>query len=286
MNEKKFYWIKLKTDFFNQDTIDFLLQQENGCKYIVLYQMLCLKTANNNGELNTKIGEMIIPYNIEKIQRDTKYFDIDTVRVALELFKQLGLILIEENNILRISNFDDMVGSESKWAEQKRIYRKKQKENLLGQSKDIVRQEIEYRDRDKSIDKDIDIDIINNNNSGIPTVHQKSLFDVVEENFGRTLNPIEYEEISKWEDNELTRYAIKEAILNGARSVKYINTILASYKAKNILTVEEAIKDKERYKKGKEPTPEWLDKKIEKKEASEEEKKEIEAMLNEFKEED
>lgn len=285
MNEKKFYWIKLKTDFFNQDTIDFLLQQENGCKYIVLYQMLCLKTANNNGELNTKIGEMIIPYNIEKIQRDTKYFDIDTVRVALELFKQLGLILIEENNILRISNFDDMVGSESKWAEQKRIYRKKQKENLLGQSKDIVRQEIEYRDRDKSIDKDIDIDIINNNNSGIPTVHQKSLFDVVEENFGRTLNSIEYEEISSWEDNELTRYAIKEAILNGARSVKYINTILASYKAKNILTVEEAIKDKERYKKSKEPTPEWLDKKVEKKEASEEEKKEIEAMLSEFKEE-
>lgn len=283
MNEKKFYWIKLKTDFFNQDTIDFLLQQKNGCKYIVLYQMLCLKTANNNGELNTKIGEMIIPYNIGKIQRDTKYFDIDTVRVALELFKQLGLILIQENDILRISNFDDMVGSESKWAEKKRIYRKKQKENLLGQNEDIVLQEIEIRDRDKSIDKDIDY--INNNNSGTPTVHQKSLFDVVEENFGRTLNQIEYEEISKWEDNELTRYAIKEAILNNARGIKYINTILASYKAKNILTVEEAIKDKERYKKVKEPTPEWLDKKVEKKEASEEEKKEIEAMLNEFKEE-
>lgn len=283
MNEKKFYWIKLKTDFFNQDTIDFLLQQENGCKYIVLYQMLCLKTANNNGELNTKIGEMIIPYNIEKIQRDTKYFDIDTVRVALELFKQLGLILIQENDILRISNFDDMVGSESKWAEKKRIYRKKQKENLLGQNEDIVLQEIEIRDRDKSIDKDIDY--INNNNTGTPTVHQKSLFDVVEENFGRTLNPIEHEEISKWEDNELTRYVIKEAILNNARGIKYINTILASYKAKNILTVEEAIKDKERYKKVKEPTPEWLDKKVEKKEASEEEKKEIEAMLNEFKEE-
>lgn len=156
MIEKRFYWIKLKTDFFNQDTIDFLLQQENGCKYIVLYQMLCLKTANNNGELNTKIGEMIIPYNVEKIQRDTKYFDIDTVRVALELFKQLGLILIQENDILRISNFDDMVGSESKWAEKKRIYRKKQKENLLGRNEDIVRQEIEYRDRDKSIDKNID----------------------------------------------------------------------------------------------------------------------------------
>lgn len=128
---------------------------------------------------------------------------------------------------------------------------------------------------------------INNNNSGRPMVDQnkKNLFEVVEENFGRTLNSIEYEEISSWEDNELTRYAIKEAILNGARSVKYINTILASYKAKNILTVEEAIKDKERFKNGKEPTPEWIDKKVEKKEASEEARKEIEEMLNEFKEE-
>lgn len=42
---KKYYWIKLKTDFFNLAEIDFLLGQENGCQYIVLYQMLCLQTA-------------------------------------------------------------------------------------------------------------------------------------------------------------------------------------------------------------------------------------------------
>lgn len=124
MAEKRFYWIKLKTDFFNQDTIDFILQQENGCKYIVLYQMLCLKTANNNGELNTKIGEMIVPYDIEKIQRDTKYFDIDTIIVALELFKKLGLIYEEKDKTLKISSFDEMVGSESKSAQIKRNQRK------------------------------------------------------------------------------------------------------------------------------------------------------------------
>ena len=90
--QKRYYWIKLKTDFFNQETIDFLLSQENGCQYIVLYQMLCLNTANNNGEMATRIGEMIIPYDINKIVRDTKYFTFDTVAVALELFKKLGLI--------------------------------------------------------------------------------------------------------------------------------------------------------------------------------------------------
>ena len=34
---KKFYWIKLKTDFFNRAEIDFLLSQPNGFQYIVLY---------------------------------------------------------------------------------------------------------------------------------------------------------------------------------------------------------------------------------------------------------
>ena len=123
VDSKRYYWIKLKTDFFNQETIDFLMSQENGCQYIVLYQMLCLQTANNNGELSTKIGEIIIPFDTKKIVRDTKYFDIDTVTVAMELFAKLGLIYREENQILRISNFEDMVGSETEGAKRKRIQR-------------------------------------------------------------------------------------------------------------------------------------------------------------------
>ena len=79
MTNKKFYWIKLKTDFFNRADIDFLLSQQNGCQYVVLYQMLCLNTANNDGKLETRIGEVIVPFNAEKVVRDCKYFDIDTV---------------------------------------------------------------------------------------------------------------------------------------------------------------------------------------------------------------
>ena len=107
---KKFYWIKLKTDFFNQETIDFLLSQPNGCQYVVLYQMLCLKTANNGGTLATNVGERIVPYDVNKIVRDTKYFDFDTVTISLVLFKQLSLIYKSNKNKLKISNFDNMVG--------------------------------------------------------------------------------------------------------------------------------------------------------------------------------
>lgn len=175
MANKRFYWIKLKTDFFNQETIDFLMGQKNGCQYIVLYQMLCLMTANNEGKLCSNIGELIVPYDVDKIARDTKYFDFDTVTVALGLFKRIGLIYEEDAGVLKISNIDTMVGSESKWAEKKRLQREKKKKqlNITGsnreikclkgdivpkmskKSEDIVRQEI---DIEKDIELDIDID--------------------------------------------------------------------------------------------------------------------------------
>ena len=160
--DKRYYWIKLKTGFFNQETMDFLLSQKNGCEYIVLYQMLCLNTANSNGEMCSRIGEMIVPYDIEKIVRDTKYFDIDTVTVALSLFKKLGLIYEEENKILKITNFAGMVGSEAGNSNAQRQKRYRERQKMLNESVTISNgcnvtknnEEIEYRD------KSIDIDII------------------------------------------------------------------------------------------------------------------------------
>lgn len=134
MADKRYYWIKLKTDFFSLDEIDFLLSQKNGCEYVVLYQMLCLNTANNQGKLMTRVGEMIVPFDVEKIVRDTKYFDFDTVSVALELFKKLGLVYESKNDILEISNYEEMVGSEAANANAQRQKRYRQRQKQLAQS--------------------------------------------------------------------------------------------------------------------------------------------------------
>lgn len=154
-DNKKFYWIKLKTNFFSREDIDFLLSQKNGAEYVVLYQMLCLNTANNDGRLESKIGEILVPYNADKIVRDCKYFDIDTVNIAMALYKKLGLIYEEEDRVLKISHYDEMVGSETAWAEKKRLYRQNQK--LLG-NKDNIEDNVLQEYRDKSIEnRDIDI---------------------------------------------------------------------------------------------------------------------------------
>lgn len=128
-NSKVYYWIKLKTDFFESDAIDFLLSQEDGCKYVTLYIKLCTMTSNTDGVLASKVGDMMIPYTVDKIARDTKFFSADTVRAALELFQNLRLIVVSENNVMKIANYESMIGSETGWAQKKRLYRENKKKN-------------------------------------------------------------------------------------------------------------------------------------------------------------
>lgn len=172
---KKFYWIKLKTDFFTREDIDFLLSQKNGAEYVVIYQILCLTTANTNGELKNTIGEIIVPFNAEKVARDCKYFDIDTVNVAMALYKKLGLIYEQEDGTLRISNYDTLVGSECTSAKRVREYRSRQK---VLQCNNEVTQE----NRVKSIDnRDIDNKILDIKN--IENITNKISDSVLENEF-------------------------------------------------------------------------------------------------------
>lgn len=93
------------------------------------------------------------------------------------------------------------------------------------------------------------IDYINNNSS---IEKCDTIYDFLEQNFGRTLNSIEIEMIKEWNDNELTRYAIKQAVLNGKYNVKYINTILVNYKNNSITTVQQAQEEEKMFKSKKE----------------------------------
>ena len=162
---KKYYWMKLKESFMTSDTVDYFMSQPDGANYVVLYQMLCLKTINTEGRLERTIGEIIIPYDVEKIQRDCKWFSIDTVRIALDLYKAVGLIYVEENGTLVLANYGELVGSETDWKAQKKLQREKKKLQLSEhtESDDECGQDYgqeyghvhtENRDRDKRIEID------------------------------------------------------------------------------------------------------------------------------------
>ena len=159
--QKRFYWIKLKEEFFSDlEPIDWLISQKNGCEYVVLYLKLCLMTANKGGRLAMNIGEMIVPYDANKIARDTK-FDIDTVIVAMELFQKLGLVYEETDGVLKIPYVNEIVGSETPAAIKKRKQREKRKQLQGDKVGDNVLQEKEYREKildNRFIDKEADVE--------------------------------------------------------------------------------------------------------------------------------
>lgn len=160
---KKYYWIKLKKDFLTGERIDFLMSQKNGAQYVVLYLLLCMMCINTDGKLEQKFGEVIVPFDIDKIQRDCKYFNKDTVIVAMQLYQKLGLIYEGNDGSLIIANYDEMVGSTTDYAAQKasqraRINADKHVDRIADSCVDNVHTEIrdkrlEIRDketRDKS----------------------------------------------------------------------------------------------------------------------------------------
>lgn len=160
---KRYYWIKLRDSFMTSDTVDYLMSQPEGANYVVLYQMLCLKTINTGGRLARTIGEIVIPYDVEKIQRDCKWFSVDTIRVALNLYKRFGLIYEDVDGTLVLVEHDSMVGSETNWAVQKRSQRNELPAPPEGgqcppECPQDVRENVHPEIRDKEIrDKSLDI---------------------------------------------------------------------------------------------------------------------------------
>ena len=136
--EKAYYWIKVPINFFDDPAIDWISDQKNGNDYIVFYLRLCLKSANTGGVLIRNIGDMLIPYDVEKLAEIGRT-DIDTAAVALKLFEQVGLIEVLENKELYLTAVKDMVGSETAAAHRQRIHRDK-KAALVGQCPDNVTQ--------------------------------------------------------------------------------------------------------------------------------------------------
>lgn len=144
--ETKFYWLQLKEDFFEDDAIEWLEEQKpNGRDYAYFYLKLCLKSLKSNGILIREVGNILIPYDNKKLAELTK-MDFDTVCVAMELLKKIGLVQILENGEIYITQLENLIGSVSKGA------LKKQQQRQIGWTNG-GQMSTKDKDKDKTKDK-------------------------------------------------------------------------------------------------------------------------------------
>ena len=126
MAAKKFYWLKLKRDFFKRHDIRIIEAMPNGKDYILFYLKLLLESIDHEGELRFSDA---IPYNDQMLSVITNT-NIDIVRSAMKLFVELKLVEIKSDETIYMEEVSKMIGSETKWAEYKRKGVKANVENL------------------------------------------------------------------------------------------------------------------------------------------------------------
>lgn len=123
----KFYWLQLREEFFESDEIDWLEEQPNGPAQVLFYLKLCLKSLKTDGLLVRKVGQMLIPYDAEKLADFTRS-DVNTVQCAIVNLKMCGLVEVLEDGTLFMSHLTNLIGSQSVGAMKRQQQRARQKE--------------------------------------------------------------------------------------------------------------------------------------------------------------
>lgn len=116
---KRYYWLKLKENFFEEETIKLMEDMENGKDYVIFLLKLRLKAINTNGYLNFRD---IMPYN-EKMLATITNTNIDIVKGAIKVFQDIGLMTRMDDGTLYMCQVEELTGSETPQAQRTREYR-------------------------------------------------------------------------------------------------------------------------------------------------------------------
>jgi uncharacterized phage protein (TIGR02220 family)/predicted phage replisome organizer len=135
-DNEKYYYIKLKDSYFEQDNIKVLESMKNGHIYSLIIIKLYLKASKTDGQL---MMTQRIPYdpNNVSILANVIGHDVDHVKEAIRLGVQLDLIKIIDGKEIWMTEIQNMIGKSSTEADRIRLYRKKLDEKLLPESTDV-----------------------------------------------------------------------------------------------------------------------------------------------------
>lgn len=231
-DNKKYYYLKLRENFFDNDDVAILESMPDGILYSNILLKLYLRSLKNNGKL---MFNDRIPYNAQMLSTITRQ-PVAVVEKSVGIFKEMGLIEVLDNGAIYMLDIQNFIGSSNTEADRKREYRRKialekgQKflGHLSGHLSDEQAPEIE-----KEIDKNPVELIVEEYQSRIAPL-DGTQFEILKEFI--TLDGMEAKVVLK---------AIGLAADNGKRNFSYIKAILTNWKKDGALTIA-AVDERER----------------------------------------
>lgn len=118
-DNKHYYYIKLKADYFDSDEMIVLESMPDGHKYSNILLKFMLRSLRNEGKLmfNDKI-----PFNSIMLSQVTRH-SVGEIEKAVQIFESLNLIEILDNGAIYINDIQNFIGKSSTEADRKRNYR-------------------------------------------------------------------------------------------------------------------------------------------------------------------
>lgn len=123
MTTKKYFWLKLKEDFFDDKYIKALRKLPDGESIVIVYLKMQLKSLKTEGFIKY---DRILPSQEEELALILDE-DVNIVRYALAALTKMKLIENWDNDTLYMAAMQNLIGSESAVAERVRKHREKQK---------------------------------------------------------------------------------------------------------------------------------------------------------------
>lgn len=142
--EKRYYWLKLKEDFFTDKPIKKLRKIAGGDTYTIIYLKMLLKAISQGNRLYFEGIEETFAEELA-LELDE---DADNVKVTLSYLQNKGLLKVMSEEEFFLIQCDEMVGSETDAAKRKRLSRERKKAEMEEQKlEELPDNQIEDQDK-------------------------------------------------------------------------------------------------------------------------------------------
>ena len=262
-DNKKYYYMRLKENFFDSDEMIILENMDNrdGIIYSNILLKLYLRSLKYEGRL---MFNDRIPFNPQMLSTIVRH-PVGVVEKALKAFVDLGLVEVMDNGAIYMLDIQNFIGKTSTEADRIKAYRSKiNKEKALGTTK--VQKSVQMYDKstpeteielEKELKKESEVASSNSNLQNLANFYQ--------ENFGAMSSYIAEELKSSYEDYgfDLTLESMKRAVTS-QKTFRYSKGILKNWDKNGIKTLDDAMAESAAFERKKsrsnkivKSAPEW-----------------------------
>lgn len=254
---KRFFWLKLKENFFKQKEIKLLRKIAGGDTHTIIYLKILLLSLKNNGKV---YFEGVTDNFFEEIALEIDE-DIENVAICMKFLEQKGLLIYDTEDSASLTAIPEMIGSESESA--RRVRKHRQNKVLKEKTSQCNAEPLQSNKNvttEKELEKELEIEKekelqqeTDKNQKGLSL---SSLFEFWESNGFGMLAPKTRQDLAYWVEDfqeigatekeaiELIQEALNLAINANARRYNYVNGILKNWEAKRYTNIKQVNADR------------------------------------------